>query len=229
MKVVARLFWGVIAVVLVVIASGPIGLYFYGLQSVPDDRQPIITRDIPTPVIDAYWQFLGGTGSAAVSRYGPHGFWAEMIFLLMTYDSGTRPNAKYQLLSEAARSVMLRRPRYSHPKNWHLGNASAFIWISRHWSAEDAVSTVLLDGFFGHGFFGAQDASIGYFGKPLADLSEAQLVHLFIILRAPSRLDLWCNLDRNREISGNHTARQGNQIPLTPLGVTPVPPGACER
>lgn len=229
MKVVARLFWGLIAVTIVAIASVPIALYFYGLQSVPEDRQPLMSRNIPTPVVGTYWRFLGGTGSATVSKHSPHGFWAERIYLLMTYDSRTQPNAEYQLLSEAARVIMFRQSPDSHPKNWHLRNASAFIWVSRHWSAEDAVSTVLLDGFFGHGFFGAEDASIGYFGKPLADLSETQLVHLFIILRAPSRLDLWCNLDRNREISGNHIARQGNQIRSTPLGVTPVPPEACGR
>ncbi len=229
MKFVARLFWGLIAVILVAIASIPIALYFHGLQSVPEDREPLMSRNTPTPVVDTYWRFLGGTGSATVSKHSPHGFWAEMIYLLITYDSGTQPNAESQLLSETARVVMFRRPQNSRPKNWRLGEMSAFIWISRHWSAEEAVSTVLLDGFFGHGFFGAEDASIGYFGKPLADLSETQLVHLFIILRAPSRLDLWCNLDKNREISGKHIAKQGNQIPLTPLGVTPVPPGACER
>ena len=116
----------------------------------------------------------------------------------------------------------------SAPRGWHLGNVVGAIWVSRHWSAGDSIRTVLSDDFYGNSFFGIDEASVGYFGRPLADLGDTELFHLFVSRRAPSRLNLWCYPEKNMEIAGPVLDRAGVRRVDISDHITPVPDGACE-
>ena len=135
-------------------------------------------------------------------------------------------SADYRLLGEAARLVMFRQ-KFSG--DWHLSNASAVIWISRNWTADEAVSTVLLESYFGHGFHGVEAAAQGYFETELSKISEEQVLFLLVIREVTSRYEPWCNSEFHRRRFEIFAEKIGLLTEYDSIAVVPPAEDACKQ
>jgi 1A family penicillin-binding protein len=65
--------------------------------------------------------------------------------------------------------------------------------IEKHYNKDKILELYLNRVFFGNGFFGAEAASKGYFGKRAKDLTISEAAMLAGLLRSPQRLSPWTN------------------------------------
>ena len=185
---------------------------------------PLSELSIPKSVSQTYWRYLGGVGEPKIEPKNPYEFLSDFFILVTSDDYEFGWTAEYDLLSLAARTVMFRE-KFSG--DWHLSNASALIWISRNWTADEAIATVLQNDYFGHGFRGIDSAAAGYFGKPLERSSEAEIVYLLVITPAPTRRNPWCYPSTHREAFASNAARIGLDVDYDSIEVLPATSNAC--
>ena len=223
-KTIKRVLWSLVAIALIVSLSLPQYFYLKGLDDVPENRDPLSELSIPTSVSQAYWRYIGGAGEPKMEPKNPYEFLFDFFVLVASDDNDYRWTAEYDLLSWAARSVMFRE-KFSG--DWHLSNASALIWISRNWTVDETIATVLQTDYFGHGFRGIDEAAVGYFGRSLERISEAETVYLLVITPGPSRRDPWCNPSTHSEIFSSNAARIGLDVEYDSIEVLRAPLDAC--
>ncbi|HEX4083840.1 MAG TPA: transglycosylase domain-containing protein, partial [Chthoniobacteraceae bacterium] len=65
--------------------------------------------------------------------------------------------------------------------------------IEKHFSKQQIMNLYLNRVYFGSGFYGAQAASLGYFGKNAADLNLSEAATLAGLLKNPNNLSPWGN------------------------------------
>lgn len=81
-------------------------------------------------------------------------------------------------------------------RNWNLGHGflrrfAYMVWVTRHWSAEQALDGVLDQAWFGiPETFGADASSLALFGQSVDSLDDRQVAILGVLLQRP---DLLCN------------------------------------
>lgn len=81
-------------------------------------------------------------------------------------------------------------------RNWNLGHGflrrfAYMVWVTRHWSAEQALDGVLDQAWFGvPETYGAASSSLALFGQPVDSLDDRQVAILGVLLQRP---DLLCN------------------------------------
>lgn len=169
-------------------------MYWYGLRALPQDTSPS-TIIYPPVVLETTWISFGGIGPLQMTRLSP---WNWIMTL-----SERDPRAGFPesiLLSSFASRKLLNRKPYSNKTDppWQLSYISATIWVSRHWTADQAVSTILSESYFGHGFHGFNQASLGYFGKQSVGLSVTSVAVIIALLKSPTMYDPWCSRDRSQ-------------------------------
>lgn len=201
-------------------------LYLSGLKGVPENRQPLHDPLLSAGSKRTYWRFLGGEHPAEISPRSPHGFIIDFFWPASDLETHRFWRADYRLLSEAARLVMFRE---EFSGDWHLSNAAASIWISRNWTADEALSTVLLESYYGHGFHGVADAAKGYFGAELPDLTDAQLLSLLVIRAAPTKYEPWCNPEFHRERYEVFAERMGLSSEYDDISIVSPSEGTCNQ
>jgi membrane peptidoglycan carboxypeptidase len=91
--------------------------------------------------------------------------------------------------------------------------------------------------YYGHGYYGLQQASCGYFGHPASELTVVQGAMLAGVVNAPSLDDPISDPARARArlahviarmvAVGYLTAAQGRQVLATPLGIAPRDQAGC--
>jgi membrane peptidoglycan carboxypeptidase len=91
--------------------------------------------------------------------------------------------------------------------------------------------------YYGHGYYGLEQASCGYFGHPASDLTVVQGAMLAGVVNAPSVDDPINNPDNARTrlthviermvAVGDLTQAQANTELSTPLGVVPRDQAGC--
>ena len=221
-----RIILTLLSLTAVGVLAVPQYLYLSGLRNVPDDRLPLHDPQLSASTKSTYWRFLGGDGPPEIIPRSPYGFTIDFFWPAPDLESHRMSSADYRLLGEAARSVMFRQKSSG---GWHLANAAAVIWISRNWTADEALSTVLLDSYFGHGFFGIEAASRGYLDTALSEISETQVLYLLVIRAAPSRYDPWCYPETHRKRFEIFAARMNISTEYERIAVSPPPEQACER
>jgi membrane peptidoglycan carboxypeptidase len=92
--------------------------------------------------------------------------------------------------------------------------------------------------YYGHGFYGLEQASCGYFGHPARDLTVVQGAMLAGVVNAPSVDDPISDPDNARArlehviarmvAVGDLTTAQGQQVLGTPLGLTAGGSSTCQ-
>ena len=214
-------------IVIAVLAAIPPCLYIVGLEGVPNDREPLAQMQIPESVSRSYWRFLQGEGNPRISQRNPYGFLFDVVAQARNIEADRHPSAEYALVSDAARMLMFREEFDGRPNDWHLSNLAAMIWVSRNWSAEDAINTVLPDTYFGNGFKGIDAAARGYLGVSLNRLNDAQTAYLLVIRMAPSLFDLWCNPENHRARFEAFAERTDYTVSYESIESLPAPLDAC--
>ena len=129
---------------------------------------------------------------------------------------------------QAAKHLLSRDERRIPQLRWHVAGIVAACWISSAWSAEEALTEIAQQSYYGHGFGGIHAASAGYFGKPVAELAPAQIAALVVIAEAPTRLSPWCNPSALSQRAADLEKRIGEFTPNQLLeDLSPTPQGAC--
>jgi penicillin-binding protein 1A len=92
--------------------------------------------------------------------------------------------------------------------------------------------------YYGHGYYGLEAASCGYFGHPARDLSAVQGAMLAGVVNAPSVDDpindpgnaraRLAHVIQRMEAVGYLTTAQGDQALSTPLGIVPRDQAGCQ-
>lgn len=221
-----RIIFTVLSLIAVCALAIPQYLYLSGLKNVPEDRQPLSNPQLSTDTKQAYWRYLGGNDAPKVSRKSPHGLMIDFFWPAPDLESRRMSSAAYKSLGEAARLVMFR---HKFSGDWHLSNASAAIYISRNWSTDEILSTVLLESYFGHGFYGIEAAALGYFDTELPEITDAQVLYLLVIRAAPSGYDPWCNSERHRMRYEIFAEKMGVSTVYDSITLIPPPEGSCKR
>ena len=85
--------------------------------------------------------------------------------------------------------------------------------IEKRCSKQKILELYLNRVFFGSGFYGAEAAARGYFGKPAKDLTLSEAAMLCGLLKSPSNLSPWKNRDRCIE-SRNYVLQRAMEIGL---------------
>ncbi len=218
--------YGVIVILLFILA-GLEGFYWILL---PNQLPTVSAEPIPTQVRDALW-----LGCGANRKHDLHPFFPFVISLFFPEN---RPDEL--LLSQIARihiGRLQQEGKLPHEKNlkFQLREAAVSTWISRHWTADQAVDTFGSWVWMGSDRRGLQAAARNLFGEKLDNLSHSQVALLMAMIRSPRSYDPACHpeqaLDaRNRFLQKMKEAtllgdeELGRAISM-PLGVS----SACEQ
>ena len=223
---VKKLFKSLLVIILVLIAlvvSGPWLLYLYGLQALPSDTSP--AREFPSPkVLQVFW--ISETETTTMLMEPISVFDCVRMFVI------ARPEAftpSFRVASLAARVLVSRTPVAESRSVLirQIREMAVAIWVSQHWTAEEAMRTVLAGSYFGHGFYGLSHAVQGYFGLPTEELSVGEAAVLAGLLRSPRRYDPWCQSERSRAFAEVLVAKIEPGAIFAPR-LLPTPVGACK-
>jgi Transglycosylase len=156
--------------------------YFYGLKALPEDTRPS-PQAYAEIALNGLWFSLGGYGPREMKPLYPW-HWLRVANWESIQDAFP---ISTKLSDFAARGLMLRN-KQPRQKIWsrHLSSISVAIWLSRHWTADQALSTILSETYFGHCYYGINQAALGYFGKPLSGLKPESIVMLVALTKSPS-------------------------------------------
>lgn len=218
--------YGVIVILLFVL----VGLEGYYWILLPNQLPTVSPEPIPTQVRDALW-----LGCGANRKHDLHPLFPFIISLFFPQN---RPDEL--LLSQIARihiGRLQQEGKLPHEKNlkFLLREAAVSTWISRHWTADQAVDTFGSLVWMGNDRRGLQAAARNLFEEKLDNLSHSQVALLMAMIRSPRSYDPACHPEqalgaRNRFLQKMKEAallgdeELGRAISM-PLGVS----SACEQ
>ena len=199
------------------------GLYLYELQFLPEARAPIQQHSIPPMILDMAWVRLHGTG---VRRMVPLRF-DHWVRSCMQSDL-RRPIPISRTVADVAADTLIRNDPNRTPMR-HAYSAAVMVWVSHHWSIDEALTTILVSSYYGHESWGIERAALTFFGKSLRHISVEEAAVLLAPLQVPAAYDPWCNpaqaLDRVNTILA--IVEESTPLEQLPESLLAVPPGAC--
>jgi len=202
------------------------GVYFYEIQLLPDDTSPIINSRIHDTMLEIDWKVFGGKGERIMTpiRFDHY----AALFLSIKSPEQSFPSSS-GTATFAAKLLLFRR--YKHALNaaeWKRLYAAAFIWVSHHWTIDEALMTILTSSYYGHGIFGIERAAKVYFQKPVNQLEKEEMACLVAILQRPGAFDPWCHPDNNlRQVNRLLISLQMPLLEQLPHTLTLPPENAC--
>jgi penicillin-binding protein 1A len=118
------------------------------------------------------------------------------------------------------------------PRLWRLRFGASIAWLSRHWTATQALTAVLERAHYGHRFRGLEAAALGYYGRKPAELTRVELASLVVTANRVVKFNPWCRRSENAEAVAQLLTRfepvTGESAdPFARL--RPVPEGACPK
>lgn len=216
MRLLFRVVRGILLTLLLLVlclAAAPAAIYVYGLTHIPDDPVPADPVAYPEVARSLLWAKLGGHGpEPLIARLSPYGYAAAFgsSGFMVAYTAG-----RYLLWEESPRE---RRPS---------GSFAATVWVSRHWTAAQAVATVLERSYYGHDFVGLRAAARGYFGEEPGALDAEQLAMLVAATEFPTARNPWCHASENFTAARHLLQRARIEVDLMLPDPLPAPDGAC--
>lgn len=186
------------------------GLYAMGASRLPDDLEPSRYR-APSELRALYLKVEVGAIDD-VPRLNPVSVWGYWLW----HFSGKQREplgAQLKLLGHAARRRVARQSSPASAARWHLSNLAASVRVSRHWSLDDMVDTVLAEAGFGRNATGIEQAATVWYGRPLADLVPEERLLLIALVRSPSYYDPACHPERFAERYRHVATRAGEFDP----------------
>ena len=171
------------------------GLHAMGASRLPDDLEPSRYR-APTDVRALFLKVeVGDVAVDKVPRLDPVSVWGYWLW----HVSGKQREplgAQLRLLGHAGRMLATRESSPASATRWHLINGAASVHVSRHWSVDDMVGTVLAEAGFGRNARGIEQAAQAWYGRPLADLVHEERLLLIALMKGPSYFDPVCRPER---------------------------------
>jgi len=181
--------------------------------------------DVPDEARVLFWSRIGGEGDARLPDD------SALRLLRRAYVVGEAPDPPLRL---AMTVVSLELPRASNESQWlrRLRFGASLVWLSRNWTATEALTAVLERAHYGHRFNGLKAAALGYYGREPAELTLAELASLVVTANRVVKFNPWCRPSENTEavaslLAGIGPTRGEIADPLARL--SPVPRDKCLR
>ena len=188
-----RALLGTLLVLVALVLGLCFGLHAVGTSGLPDDLAP--SRYRAPPDMRALFLRIEAGEVDNVPRLNPVSVWG--YWLWHGDDRRREPlAAQLRLLGHAGRMLATRESSTVSATRWHLINGAASVHVSRHWSADDMVGTVLAEAGFGRNARGIEQAAQAWYGRPLADLVPEERVLLIALMKGPSYYDPVCRPER---------------------------------
>lgn len=186
---------GTLLVLVALVVGLSFGLHAMGTSGLPDDLEPSRYR-APTDVRALFLKVeVGDVDVDDVPRLNPVSVWGYRLW----HVSGEQREplrAQLRLLGHAGRMLATRESSTVSATRWHLINGAASVHVSRHWSVDDMVGTVLAEAGFGRNARGIEQAAQAWYSRPLADLVPEERVLLIALMKGPSYYDPVCRPQR---------------------------------
>lgn len=143
------------------------------------------SRAYPAPLRQTCWSALGETGSPRMQPWAMgllpfHFGWVAFQMTVFDVRTFSQPPG----LRTAGQLT----------RNWNLGHGfprrfAYMVWVTRHWSAEQALDGVLDRAWFGvPETYGAASSSLALFGQPVDSLDDRQVAILGVLMQRPHLL-----------------------------------------
>lgn len=186
-------FWLLGTVVALFCAYAALCLLAYasGARHLPDTLSPSAYR-APAAIRSQYLA-VEAPHTTSLPKLNPLTF---VPYALHDWDDDRKPSDAYRVLTWTARVVHYSDRVAVHPRSHHLPEIATAIKISRRWTLDDAVNTILAESGFRKDVIGIEAAARFYFGTPLADLQPQETLALIALLKGPSWYDPICNRER---------------------------------
>lgn len=173
------------------------GIYAWGARFVPDDITASSYR-APDAIRDQYLA-VEADGATSIRKLNPVTFWTD--FLVSTRQFPEQPPPEQILLYRATRVAQFKHSRARTQGEHHVASITLAVKVSRQWTRDQAVNTILAESWFSGGggrkdVIGIEAAAEFYFGVPLAELKPQESLALIALLKGPSGYDPFCNRER---------------------------------
>lgn len=193
--------------------------------AVESDAHEVRVEAVPDEARALYWARIGGEGEAQLPED------SSLRLLWRVYESSEAPDPALRLAMTAT-IPQIPRSASSSKRLWRLRYAASIVWLSRNWTATEALSAVLERAHYGHRFTGLEAAARGYYGRNPAELTRGELASLVVAANRVVKLNPWCRRSENAEAVSQLLARVAPAAdePADPLTrLRPVPHDACPK
>jgi hypothetical protein len=188
----------VIVFVLIVFYGGSLGLgaaYTYGISWLPNEKNPT-GQGLPALAVEAAWMAEFGSGPIVMEPWPAYilmrPFLPTPLCAPDLFERLLELLKGHRAASVAARTLLSRDPiDRQRTLGWKIREQVTAIWISRNWTADQALRTVLAENYLGNGCRGFEEASRGYFGCLPNQLTINEAALLAGMLRSPLGNDPW--------------------------------------
>ena len=179
---------------------------------------------VPEQARALFWSWIGGDGEPRLPG-APSALLAWRAWRVN--EKGDAPDPSLRLAMSVALNQMPPRQGASR-RSWNLRWAANTVWLSQHWTAEQALNAMLQQAGYGQRFTGLQAAALGYFGRQPAGLTRSELASL--VVSANRVLSPWCRPEKNAaavsKLLGSVESETAEPLDLL-VQTLPVPEGAC--
>ncbi|NOQ35497.1 MAG: hypothetical protein GQ569_06330 [Methylococcaceae bacterium] len=185
LNVIMKLLFTVIIVILVSIFLLLEAAYHYGLKALPENTSPSKST-YSQDLLYTQWVDLNGRGDIEMKAIYPVHF--VIAFVRHSGNDKHFSLAKGSILADRTARVLLftRDNNKKVRRNRHINKIAIGFWISRNWTAHEALNTLLDLDYYGNQLFGIQAAAYGYFKKLPEELSLDEVIYLVALTHAPS-------------------------------------------
>lgn len=168
------------------------GIYAWGARFVPDDI-PASSYRAPDAIRDQYIA-VEADGATSIRKLNPVTFWIDIF--VSTRQFPEQPPPEQILLYRATRVAQFKHSRARTQGEHHVASIALAVKVSRQWTRDQAVNTILAESGFRKDVNGIEAAAEFYFGIPLAELKPQESLALIALLKGPSWYDPFCNRER---------------------------------
>lgn len=188
-------------------------IYFVTISALPKNLEPASVT-YRQEALELLWIDFGGQHPLEDSSLNVFTFLISHMSRLLPTEEGQKifHHPDSALVGNAATLVLVRARRDESKavadellilENWHFYSFFTAALLAQKWTKSQILNTTLAESYFGHGFYGLDSASQGYFGKEVKDLEVEELAFLISLLQAPSLYDPWCRREKATEKSEN--------------------------
>jgi hypothetical protein len=190
------------------------GLYWYGASALPAVLEPS-AYVAPAPIREQFRQ-IEASNATKLPKLNPVTVWYH---LHRSLGSDATSRAEVAVLGQASRVVSMRDTPHLPNVRRHAADLARTIRISRNWSFQQVLDTMLAESWFGRDSKGLEAAARAYFGVAPKQLTPEESLALIVLIRGPSAYDPACHRERFVE----RYVRVASAA-----GIDPVP-GAADR
>ena len=177
-------------IILILIVLGIIGFTYYSMAL---KEKPLLTRTSEVTKSEHYVPFnklskdyVNAVISVEDRRYYSHGavdFWGIARALWSNIKTGELQEGGSTITQQVAKNIV-----FSQKDTWlrKLGEIFASYDLEKNFSKEEIFALYVNSAYFGDGYYGIYDASIGYFNKDPQNLTLSEASMLAGIPNAPS-------------------------------------------